>query len=139
MYGLVGAEANAIEPGKRMLSSMTPTFLETPDRIAVLGTPGGSRIINMVLLASLEFYRGGGAADMVERGRYHHQYLPDKIFFEPDVLSQAIVKSLMAFGHETEMLDSSYGDMHAIVVDRLSGKAEAASDPRGSGKAMVGH
>ena len=80
VYGLVGAQANAIEPGKRMLSSMTPTFLETQDRIAVLGTPGGSRIITMVLLAALTFHEGGNAEDMVNRGRFHHQYLPDRIF-----------------------------------------------------------
>ena len=61
VYGLVGAEANAIEPGKRMLSSMSPSFLETNDRIAILGTPGGSRIITMVLLSMFDFYRGGNA------------------------------------------------------------------------------
>src|SRR5690606_32483295 len=54
-YGLVGAEANAIAPGKRMLSSMTPTFLERDGQVAILGTPGGSRIISMVLLGTLEF------------------------------------------------------------------------------------
>jgi gamma-glutamyltranspeptidase/glutathione hydrolase len=137
VYGLVGAEANAIEPGKRMLSSMTPTFLETGDRVAVLGTPGGSRIITMVLLAALEFHRGGRAVDMVNRARVHHQYLPDKLFFEPDALSQKTVKSLTALGHETEMLESTYGNMHVIVVNRRSGDMEAASDPRGAGKAEV--
>jgi gamma-glutamyltranspeptidase/glutathione hydrolase len=137
VYGLVGAEANAIEPGKRMLSSMTPTFLETGDRVAVLGTPGGSRIISMVLLAALEFHRGGGAVDMVERARIHHQYLPDKLFFEPDALSQKTVKSLAGLGHETEMLESTYGNMHVVLVNRRSGEVEAASDPRGAGKAEV--
>lgn len=138
-YGLVGAEANAIEPGKRMLSSMTPTFLETADRVAVLGTPGGSRIITMVLLAALEFHQGGGAVDMVKHGRFHHQYLPDRLFFEPEVLSQDMERALMALGHETEILDTGYGNMHAIVVDRTSGKLDAASDPRGSGNAGVRH
>ena len=138
-YGLVGAEANAIEPGKRMLSSMTPTFLETKDRIAVLGTPGGSRIITMVLLATLEFHNGGSADDMVNRGRFHHQYLPDKIFFEPGVLTETLMKTLFELGHETEMLDSTYGNMHAIVMDKKSRQLDAASDSRGSGKARVEH
>jgi len=136
-YGLVGAEANAIEPGKRMLSSMTPTFLETKDRIAVLGTPGGSRIITMVLLATLEFHNGGSADDMVNRGRFHHQYLPDKIFFEPGVLTETLIKTLFELGHEAEMLDSTYGNMHAIVMDKKSRQLDAASDSRGSGKARV--
>lgn len=139
VYGLVGAEANAIEPGKRMLSSMTPTFLETEDRIAVLGTPGGSRIITMVLLAALEFHNGGSAGDMVNRGRFHHQFLPDKIFFEPDVLTGTLLKTLFELGHETEMLDSTYGNMHAIVLYKKSMHLDAASDIRGSGKARVEH
>jgi len=138
-YGLVGAEANAIEPGKRMLSSMTPTFLETKDRIAVLGTPGGSRIITMVLLATLEFHNGGSADDMVNRGRFHHQYLPDKLFFEPGVLTETLMKTLFELGHDTEMLDSTYGNMHAIVMDKKSRQLDAASDSRGSGKARVEH
>jgi len=137
VYGLVGAEANAIEPGKRMLSSMTPTFLETKDRIAVLGTPGGSRIITMVLLAALEFHNGGSAMAMVNRGRFHHQYLPDKIFFEPVVLTETLMKTLFELGHETEILDSTYGNMHAIVLDKNSMHLDAASDYRGSGKAGV--
>ncbi len=139
VYGLVGGEANAIEPGKRMLSSMTPTFLETEDRVAVLGTPGGSRIITMVLLATLEFHQGGSADDMVNRGRFHHQYLPDKIFFEPEVLSETILKSLFELGHDTEMLDSTYGNMHAVVLDKKTMRLDAASDFRGSGSARVEH
>ncbi len=137
VYGLVGAEANAIEPGKRMLSSMTPTFLETKDRIAVLGTPGGSRIITMVLLAALEFHNGGTAGDMVNRDRFHHQYLPDRISFEPGVLTETLMKTLFELGHETETLDSTYGNMHAIVLDKKSMQLDAASDYRGSGKARV--
>ena len=138
VYGLVGAEANAIEPGKRMLSSMTPTFLETNDRIAVLGTPGGSRIITMVLLATLEFHNGGSAERMVNLGRYHHQYLPDRIFFEPDVVSDAEASALLELGHEIEKLDSTYGNMHVVVMDKKTGELDAASDRRGSGKAGIG-
>ncbi len=139
VYGLVGAEANAIEPGKRMLSSMTPTFLETQDRVAVLGTPGGSRIITMVLLATVEFYKGASAEDMVNRGRFHHQYLPDKLYFEPDVLSAQVLKSLFELGHETEMTDSTYGNMHAIVQHKKTMQLDAAADYRAAGNARVEH
>ena len=66
-YGLIGGEANAIEPGKRMLSSMTPTLLDSPDGLALLGTPGGSRIITMVLLASLAWIEGADAAGPADR------------------------------------------------------------------------
>jgi gamma-glutamyltranspeptidase/glutathione hydrolase len=137
LYGLIGAEANAIEPGKRMLSSMTPTFLETEDRLAVLGTPGGSRIITMVLLAALDFYQGASAEAMVNRGRFHHQYLPDKIFYEPDVFSAEVSKSLFESGHDIEMLDSTYGNMHVIVQNKKTMQLDAVSDYRGTGKARV--
>ena len=73
-YGLVGDKANAIEAGKRPLSSMTPTFLETDDRIGIIGTPGGSRIISMVLLGVLDFVDGNKPASWVNLPRYHHQY-----------------------------------------------------------------
>ena len=137
VYGLIGAQANAIEPGKRMLSSMSPTFLETHDRIAVLGTPGGSRIITMVLLAALTFHEGGDAEDMVNRGRFHHQYLPDRIFVEPGVFSEQVLENLYELGHEVEMLDSSYGNMHAIVQHKQTQQLNAAADNRGGGKARV--
>lgn len=139
VYGLVGAQANAIEPGKRMLSSMSPSFLEKGERIAVLGTPGGSRIITMMLLAMLDFYRGAGAEHMVKPGRFHHQYLPDKIFYEPGVISKKVKSKLMESGHTIEELDGEYGNMQVVVVDKQSKKSEAASDPRGGGKATVIH
>ena len=139
VYGLVGAEANAIEPGKRMLSSMSPSFLETSNRVAILGTPGGSRIITMVLLSMLDFYQGGDAKSMVNLGRFHHQYLPDKITFEPGVFDTDVVKALTAKGHQVEALSSSYGNMHVIVANKKTKRVEAASDPRGEGQAIVLH
>lgn len=139
VYGLVGARANAIEPGKRMLSSMSPTFLETENRIAVLGTPGGSRIITMVLLAALSFHEGGNATDMVNRGRFHHQYLPDKIFVEPNVFSEQLLQAQFELGHEAELLDSTYGNMHAIVQHKKTRRLDAAADSRGGGKARIEH
>lgn len=137
VYGLIGAEANSISPEKRMLSSMSPSFLETSDRVAILGTPGGSRIISMLLLATLDFYKGATAKHMVDLGRFHHQYLPDKIFYEPGVLSASALKTLMNMGHDTEELSSTYGNMQAIVIDKKTKRVEAASDPRGTGKALV--
>ncbi|NKB77456.1 MAG: gamma-glutamyltransferase [Gammaproteobacteria bacterium] len=116
VYGLVGAEANAIEPGKRMLSSMSPTFLETNGRVAVLGTPGGSRIISMVLLAALEFHKGAGPKGMVLRPRFHHQYLPDSIQYEPNSLSEETLAALIERGHELKSRDRTWGNMHAVVL-----------------------
>ena len=139
VYGLVGAGANAIEPGKRMLSSMSPSFLETGDRVAILGTPGGSRIITMVLLATLDFYQGASAEQMVKQGRFHHQYLPDKIFYEPGVIGGKVKSKLTKSGYVLEELEGEYGNMQVVIVDKKSKKSEAASDPRGGGKATVIH
>jgi len=130
-YGLVGGEANAVAPGKRPLSSMTPTFVEGPERTAVLGTPGGSRIITMVLLGILEFTDGGDAEAMVGRPRYHHQYRPDVIEHEPDTLTIETRRELRSRGHELESAGRQYGDMQVVIRDSESGEATAASDPRG--------
>lgn len=134
-YGLVGAEANAIEPGKRPLSSMTPTFVEAADKVAILGTPGGSRIITMVLLGALEFVDNKAPSAWVSVPRFHHQYLPDAIQFEPDAFSAEDQMALQALGHQLKPLGKTYGNMHAILAD--SDTVEAASDPRGIGCALV--
>nr|WP_132974345.1 gamma-glutamyltransferase [Thiogranum longum] len=136
-YGLVGAEANAIAPGKRPLSSMTPTFVESEQGVAILGTPGGSRIITMLLLAILDMHGGHGPASWVALPRYHHQYLPDVIQFEPGALSPRIQQTLKEQGHLLKPLDSTWGNMQAVYFDYASGKVEAASDPRGGGLASV--
>ena len=135
-YGLVGGDANAIAPGKRPLSSMTPTFVETDDRVAVLGTPGGSRIISMVLLATLEFLEGGDARAMVGLPRFHHQYLPDTLFSEPDAFDGEQASRLRGMGHEIEPADP-WGNMQVVILDRAAGTLDAASDPRGEGAAAV--
>ena len=135
-YGLIGAEANAIAPGKRMLSSMSPTFLETEDRIAVVGTPGGSRIISMVILAALEFFKGGDATSMVNLPRIHHQYLPDTVFYEKGALSAEIISQLEAKGHQLKEGDS-WGNMHAVIWHKKKKIMDAASDRRGIGKAII--
>lgn len=137
VYGLVGGEANAIEPGKRMLSSMSPTFFETNDKIGVLGTPGGSRIISMVLLGLLDAERGNEPSSWVSLPRYHHQYLPDVIQHEPNALSEQTMAQLRAKGHQLKSVGRTYGNMHAILWDKSTNKVSAASDSRHSGEALV--
>lgn len=136
-YGLVGGEANAIAPGKRMLSSMSPTFLESETGVAILGTPGGSRIITMVLQGILAAIDGAPVTDWVSAPRIHHQYLPDRIELEPGALDPANRKALDAMGHRLEALERPYGNMQAIFWDRAADRVEAASDPRGIGAAEV--
>ncbi|MGI9264401.1 MAG: gamma-glutamyltransferase [Gammaproteobacteria bacterium] len=130
IYRLVGSDANEVRPGKRMLSSMTPTFLESDRGIAILGTPGGSRIITMVLLSSLAWMDGADAAQMVALPRYHHQFLPDEIKFEEDALTEEEILALQAMGHTLNRMNRRYGFMNAITWDFASGKVMSASDPR---------
>jgi gamma-glutamyltranspeptidase/glutathione hydrolase len=137
VYGLVGNEANAIEPYKRPLSSMSPTFIENDQRLMIIGTPGGSRIISMVLLGLLDFVDGDSAEQIVAAPRYHHQYLPDLIQLEKDGFSEAEIKALQQRGHAIKQMTRRYGDMQTVIVDKQSGSIEAASDPRGEGLAEV--
>jgi gamma-glutamyltranspeptidase / glutathione hydrolase len=136
-YGLIGGEANAIAPGKRPLSSMTPTFVEWDGNVAILGTPGGSRIISMVMLGILEALDGKPVKDWVSRPRFHHQYLPDKVEGEPDFVGTTAGKSLLVRGHEMESTGRRYGNMQAIHWNSRLQTLDAASDPRGGGKALV--
>jgi gamma-glutamyltranspeptidase / glutathione hydrolase len=131
LFQLVGADANAIAPGKRMLSSMTPTFLQSPRGVAILGTPGGSRIISMVLLASLAWMEGADAAAMVSLPRYHHQYLPDHVLHEPGAFSAEEAAALEARGHELRESSRLYGNMTVVTWDYEDDRVEAATDPRG--------
>ncbi|MCK5726474.1 MAG: gamma-glutamyltransferase [Thiotrichaceae bacterium] len=137
VYGLVGAKANEIQPGKRMLSSMSPTFLETKDRIAIIGTPGGSRIISMVALGALFFYHNQDAEYIVKEPRFHHQYLPDEIQFEPNAFSTVLQGELRKKGHHLKAKDQSWGNMQIVIYDKSKDQLSAASDPRGLGKAIV--
>jgi gamma-glutamyltranspeptidase/glutathione hydrolase len=137
-YGLVGSSANAIAPGKRPLSSMTPTFLETPDIIVILGTPGGSRIISMVLLVALELADGRGMPkEWVARRRYHHQYLPDELSYEPGAFDARITRQLAEMGHNLKEWKGLYGNMQIVAWYRKPHGLRAASDPRGEGTAWV--
>jgi gamma-glutamyltranspeptidase/glutathione hydrolase len=132
-YGLVGGVANTIAPEKRMLSSMTPTFLEDDERIAVLGTPGGSHIISMLLLATLDFAKGHPPRSWVKVPRFHHQYIPDEILHEPDSFSETETKGLKSLGHKLRNRGYRYGNMQAVELIKNTGELKAASDPRGEG------
>src|SRR6056300_26018 len=136
-YGLVGNQQNAIAPGKRMLSSMTPTFIENEQRVAILGTPGGSRIISMVMIGALQAMQGAPVEQWVGRARFHHQYLPDSLQYEPDALSEQTLEALSAMGHQLKPVDDSYGNMQAIAWDKVANKVSVASDPRGIGTAVA--
>jgi len=131
LYGLIGGEANAIAPGKRMLSSMTPTIIEKDGKLwMVVGTPGGSTIITSILQVFLNVAAFGMDIDQaVEASRYHHQWLPDEIMFERDAFSPELQRSLESMGHTLKPL-GSIGFVEAIWVDS-QGTIHGAADPRG--------
>ncbi len=132
-YGLVGREANRIEPGKRPLSSMTPMFVETARGVHVLGAPGGSRIISMLLLAVLDITSADppSPAGLVSRPRYHHQFRPDRIEVEPDAFADDWIAALRSRGHAVSIGGRAWGNMQVVHIDRASGEVSTASDPRG--------
>ena len=134
-YGLVGNHANSIQPRKRPLSSMTPTFLETKGKIGILGTPGGSRIISMVLLSTLDFVQGQKPRAWVSTERFHHQYLPDLLQFEKGAFPIALQDDLRKRGHKLKEINRKYGNMQAILWDKSERAIYVASDPRGEGEA----
>jgi gamma-glutamyltranspeptidase/glutathione hydrolase len=136
-FGLVGATANAIAPNKRSLSSMTPSFVETPKGLMIVGSPGGSYIISMVLLGTLNYLDGMNAADIVKYPHYHHQYLPDEVAYEPGALTDAEMAELKSKGHTLKLSSRQWGNMQVITWDFATGKVEAASDPRGEGEGLI--
>jgi gamma-glutamyltranspeptidase/glutathione hydrolase len=137
-YGLLGDEANAIEPGKRPLSSMTPTFVFSDQVQAALGTPGGGRITTMVLLGILDLVDGNPPRSWVSLPRYHHQFMPDEIVFEPGAFTDEEQLKLIQLGHTLKPRDRTYGNMHAVMWHRPSNGVQSASDSRWpSGRALV--
>lgn len=129
-YGLIGTDANAPIAGKRMLSTMSPTFVIGKDRTAVIGTPGGSRIATMVLLGVLEFIDGKSAQDIAAKKRIHHQYLPDVISAEADALARDDIKALQTRGHTINDGERPWGNMHVVIWDRRDNTLTGAADPR---------
>jgi gamma-glutamyltranspeptidase/glutathione hydrolase len=136
-FGLIGFAANEIQPYKRPLSSMSPTFMIGEDKRAVIGTPGGSRIITMVLLGILDFMRGNEPESWVSLPRFHHQYEPDQISAEANTFTAEQIQALEAMGHVVEVRDS-WGNMHGVMWNLETGAVSAGSDPRSaSGRAIV--
>jgi gamma-glutamyltranspeptidase/glutathione hydrolase len=147
-FGVMGYEANAPKPGKRPLSSMTPTFMENADKSAVLGTPGGSRIITMVLLGILGYDDGLTAQQVAALPRYHHQWLPDLIEAESGTFDQATVRGLEAMGHKLKLPGDTaaggrgsshvWGNLQTVEWDRKTNTLSGGSDPRNPvGAALV--
>ncbi len=140
MYGLVQGEANAIQPGKRMLSSMTPTIMVAPDGRTelVTGTPGGGTIITTVfqmVMNHIDF--GLPVQTSVNAPRFHHQNLPDVIFYERGGLHPDVIAELTRRGHEMRERNGYSGVVQSIYV-APDGTRFGAADPRG-GSAALGH
>ena len=137
-YGLVGSWANAIEPGKRMLSSMTPTIVEDKegDLFLVVGSPGGSTIITTVaqIISNVIDYKMP-LKDAVESSRTHHQWLPDKIFLENRMFSTDIINKLIDLGHNIDY-KQSIGEANCIMYDSKSKIFLGVSDSRRNGSAI---
>ena len=138
LYGLVGNEANSISPGKRMLSSMTPTIIENEqgDLYMVLGSPGGSTIITTVvqiLIDTIDFNMP--LKEAVETKRFHHQWLPDKIQIERNSFSPALIETLVKMNH-TIYKRSTIGEVNCIKIDE-NGIKYACSDSRRGGVSIA--
>jgi len=133
---LRGAQANAIAPRKRPLSSMTPVFVEDARGVLILGSPGGSRIVSQALLAIIEHLHKPEVdlKHLLEMPRYHHQYWPDRVELEPQGFSEAWREALIAKGHAVHVAKRRWGNMQLVFKSR-DGSAQAASDPRGVGLA----
>lgn len=136
LYGLLGGTANAIEPGKRMLSAMTPTILTKNNKLfMVVGTPGGSTIITSVfqtILNVIDF--GKDMQEAVSAPRFHHQWMPDEVFLEKDALAAGVRRRLEAKDYKFTQR-GSIGRVDAILVN-ADGSLQGGADPRGDDVAM---
>ena len=136
MFGLVGGEANAIEPNKRMLSSMTPTIIEKDNKpFLIVGTPGGSTIITSVfqtILNVIDFNMG--MQEAVDAKRFHHQWLPDALIIEKNTLEDDVRENLNNLGHKI-IERNSIGRMDCILI-KNDGSLEGGADKRGDDTAL---
>lgn len=133
VFGLFGMKANYIVPGKRPLSSMSPTFVEDDKGVLIIGTPGGSRIISMVLLAIIDYVDNQQTNPMtlVSNPRFHHQYLPDYMMIEPGAFDERWIDELRSKGHAVQIGKRRWGNMQLIFYDKNTRQSHVANDPRG--------
>lgn len=133
MFGLIQGEANAVEPGKRMLSSMSPAIVTKNGKVRmVLGAAGGPRIITATFMSFLNMaVFGMNAQEAISAPRFHHQWMPDKLYYEPFGISADTRELLEVRGHELEVRPT-VGRGHIIYVDEDNGR-HGAADPRGDG------
>jgi len=129
VYGLLGSAANAPAPGKRMLSSMTPSIVFGADRVGVIGSPGGSTIITQVLEGIMAFIDGKDALGIAGQKRFHHQYMPDRVDVEDGAFDAATTDALARMGYTLKQR-SPWGYMNVVTWDLKNGRLDAASDPR---------
>lgn len=136
-FGLLGSEANSIEPGKRMLSSMTPTIvLKENEPYLVVGSPGGSTIMTVVLqviLNCIDF--GMSIRDANDAPRIHHQWYPDEIWYEKFGLSNDVMENMQRKGHIFAKKTRTLGLVEGIMIDKKAGIISGATDKRGYGLA----
>jgi gamma-glutamyltranspeptidase/glutathione hydrolase len=110
--------------------------VESDRGLMIVGSPGGGYIIGMVLLATLDFMDGKNAMQIVSAPRFHHQYYPDVITYEPGAFTPEQVKALTDRGHKLRE-GRRYGNEQVVTWDYATGEVQAASDPRGEGKGLV--
>jgi gamma-glutamyltranspeptidase / glutathione hydrolase len=135
LFGLLQSDQNSIAPGRRPVSSMTPTILLRNGQLSfVAGSPGGPRIVSATLLTILQWMRfGGDPQPFVNAPRIHHQWMPDVLYVE-DTLPAAVIRALQARGH-TVKVRSWIGQVNAIGIDPITGERLGAADPRRAGAA----
>jgi gamma-glutamyltranspeptidase / glutathione hydrolase len=140
MYGLIQGPANSIAPGKRPLSAMTPTIVLQNGKLRyVLGSPGGGRIISTVANIFLSATEGGlNIQQAVDAPRFHHQYLPDKLYLEPG-FEQPTIDALRAMGYDVNVSHGHWSDGECIEVDPKTGELLGGQDHRGHTGSAAGY
>ena len=139
LFGAIQSERNAIAPGKRPLSSMTPTFVLRPDGslFLAIGTPGGTTIINTVLQVITNVVdHGMNLQEAIDAPRVHHQWLPDEVVSEPFGLSADTRRALEARGHQISTLERDMSDAQGVMIEEKTGVRLGASDSRRDGAAV---